>query len=222
VDWSIRRGKMVEDLLAARGIRDERILAAFRDVPRHLFVEEALAPKAYGDHPLPIAERQTISQPWIVARMLLLAGIGPSDRVLEIGTGSGYQTALLGRLAAQVYSIERHAALARGAVRVLRRLNLDHVHVKTFDGTYGWSEFAPYQAIIVSAAAPSVPGTLTDQLAEGGRLVIPIGSEKEQRLHVVTRRGDTLDDRAEDPVTFLPLVGKFGWPEAGGAAPPVR
>lgn len=204
---------MVDRLLAARGISDARVLEAFRVVPRHLFVEEGLQPKAYGDHALPIGEKQTISRPWIVARMLELARIEPQDRVLEIGGGTGYQTALLGHLAGQVYSIERHASLARRAQATIKTLELDNVHIKAFDGTYGWSEWAPYQAILVSAGAPEVPAPLVAQLAEGGRLVIPIGPGEQQRLHVVRMQGGAGRTTIHEEVSFVRLVGRFGWSE---------
>ena len=213
----IARERMVEKL-AARGIADERVLAAMRSVPRHLFVAEALASKAYAESALPIGERQTITQPYVVARMSELLHVGADERVLEIGTGSGYQAAVLARLARHVYSVERHAALARRAQTLLSRLGIVNVSVKVFDGTYGWGEWAPYPAIAVTAAAPEVPAPLLDQLAPGGRLVIPIGAGAEQVLVRVVRHGDALREERFEAVSFVPLVGKFGWsPDARGS-----
>jgi len=212
VDYRISRERMVERHLARRGIKDGRVLEAFRTVPRHAFVEEALQAKAYSDHALPIGEKQTISQPYVVARMTELARIRPDDRVLEIGTGSGYQTAILARLAGQVYSIERIASLARRARTVIASLGLESVvHIKVFDGTYGWSEWAPYQAIVVSAASPDLPAPLLDQLAPEGRLVIPIGAEERQDLTVVTLQAEGPRIERHGVVSFVRLIGRFGW-----------
>ena len=205
---------MVEQQLVARGVSDPRVVEAFREVPRHAFVEEGLWPKAYGDRPLPIGEKQTISQPHVVALMAELAWIGPDHRVLEIGTGSGYQTAILAHLAAQVYSIERIASLARKAQKAIAALGLQNkVHIKVFDGTYGWSEWAPYDAIIVSAACPAIPPPLLEQLAERGRLVIPIGGEEGQQLVVALREGEAVRTEPHGDVSFVKLVGRFGWRE---------
>jgi len=210
-----RRLALVEKL-KARGIKDARLLAAFGQVPRHLFVEEALADQAYEDCSLPLGGKQTISQPSMVAFMLSLLAVQPTDRVLEIGTGSGYQTALLGHLAGQVYSMERIAALARPASRRLREMGLTNVHVKTFDGTYGWRDRAPFQAIVVTAGAPEVPRTLTEQMDVGGRLVVPVGKRHGQILKRIFR--DATGFRVEDhgPCQFVPLIGRFGWEEGGG------
>ncbi|MBI3539116.1 MAG: protein-L-isoaspartate(D-aspartate) O-methyltransferase [Candidatus Eisenbacteria bacterium] len=178
---------MVEEQLRERGIRDERVLAAMDDVPRHVFVDPAFVQRAYGDHALPTAEGQTISQPWIVARMLELLEVGPDDRVLEIGTGSGYQTALVARLAANVFSVERVPSLLRAAQQRLTDLGVKNVALRHGDGTLGWQEYAPYARVLVSAAAPRVPEALRAQLAEGGVLVIPVGGPKLQHLEVWRR-----------------------------------
>jgi protein-L-isoaspartate(D-aspartate) O-methyltransferase len=177
---------MVERLRKA-GIRDERVLAAMAEVPRHLFITEALRGTAYGDHPLPIACDQTISQPFMVAKETELLEVTAQDRVLEIGAGSGYQTAVLAQVAEKVYAIERIPQLAREAAALLSSLKYFNATIKCFDGTIGWSEFAPYQGILVAAGTQEIPPPLLNQLAVGGHLVIPVGTEKEQRLLRVTR-----------------------------------
>ncbi len=213
-----RRGRRLAlvEKLKARGIKSPRLLAAFGKVPRHLFVEEALADQAYEDCSLPLGEKQTISQPSMVALMLSLLAVQPTDRILEIGTGSGYQTALLGHLADQVYSIERIASLARPATRRLREMGLTNVHVKTFDGTYGWRDRAPFQGIVVTAGAPKIPRTLAEQLGEGGRMVVPVGERGGQVLKRIFK--DATGFRVEDhgSCQFVPLIGRFGWEENGG------
>ncbi len=213
--YQVSRERLAEKL-AARGITDARVLDAIRAVPRHLFVGEALASKAYSDAALPIGERQTITQPYVVALMTQLLQVHPDDRVLEIGTGSGYQAAILARLARHVYSVERIAALARRAQQLISQLDIINVSVKVFDGTYGWGEWAPYPAIAVTAAAPEVPVPLLDQLALGGRLVIPIGGETAQTLVRVTRTEAGLQYENFDSVTFVPLLGRYGWPAEAG------
>ena len=175
------------DVLRQRGIKSERVLAAMATIPRHLFVESAFQSKAYEDHALPIAGGQTISQPFMVAKMTELLEVGPDERVLEIGAGSGYQTAVLSRVAGRVLAIERIADLARAAQQLLIQLGIHNASVKCFDGTIGWSEFAPYKAILVAAGGPEIPKSLTDQLAEGGNLVIPIGTTENQKLIRVRR-----------------------------------
>jgi protein-L-isoaspartate(D-aspartate) O-methyltransferase len=203
--------------LEARGIRDRRVLDAMAAVPREPFVEEALRSKAYGDAPLPIGEKQTISQPWIVARMCELLAPNGTGRVLEIGSGSGYHAAVLGRLFEQVYSVERLEVLSRRARASVRALGIENVHFKIFDGTYGWSEFAPYRAIVVTAAAPEVPAPLLEQLEEGGRLVLPIATSPEeadledQKLVRVVKSTSGVRREDHGPCRFVPLVGKFGW-----------
>ena len=214
------RRRMVETQLAARGIRDPRVLAAMGKVPRDQFVAPRQAAFAYEDEPLPIGERQTISQPYIVALMTEALGLEPTDRVLEIGTGSGYSAAVLAEIGAEVYTIERIASLAERARRRLAALGYASVHVLTGDGTLGWPEHAPYDAIVVTAGGPEVPPPLLEQLAVGGRLVIPLGPTLfEQCLIRVVRL--TVDDyRREEltPVAFVPLIGAAGWPE-GRTAP---
>jgi protein-L-isoaspartate(D-aspartate) O-methyltransferase len=213
MDPSTAREQMVEQQSAARGIADERVLAAMRAVPRHLFVPAAHQDQAYADRPLPIAEGQTISQPFIVAIMTATLQVRPTDRVLEIGTGSGYQTAVLARLAAHVTSIERHAPLADAAARLLRELGIADVDVVVGDGTEGWPAEAPYDRILVTAGAPTLPESLTAQLADGGRLVIPVGPSGLQHLTVVDRAGDRMQVREGEPCVFVPLVGRHGWAE---------
>lgn len=200
---------MVERL-AERGIRDERVLAAMRSVPRHRFVDEALAAKAYSENALPIGEKQTITQPFVVARMTELLQISEDDRVLEIGTGSGYQAAVLSRLARHVYSVERVPALARRAQQMLSELGIINVSVKVFDGTYGWGEWAPYPGICVTAGSPEAPPPLLDQLALGGRLVIPLGDESEQVLVRILRTDRGFEPEEQETVTFVPLIGRYG------------
>jgi protein-L-isoaspartate(D-aspartate) O-methyltransferase len=203
---------MVERLRSHYGIRDERVLAAMGEVPRHLFVPEALQGKAYGDHALPIAANQTISQPFIVARMTELLELSRDSRVLEIGAGSGYQTAILARLAGQVYAIERIAELAREAQARIRQLDIYNATVKCFDGTLGWSAHAPYDAILVAAGSPVVPDPLLEQLKIGGRLVVPVGPTREaQRLIRVIRTERGYEQEDHGPCAFVPLIGRFGW-----------
>lgn len=213
-DFAHQRERMVRDLIAARGIKDERVLAAMRSVPRHLFVKEHLRTQAYGDHALPIGAAQTISQPYIVARMTELLEVGPNHSVLEIGTGSGYQTAILAQLGRRVYSLERIAELAQQAIPRMRQLGLDNVKVQVFDGTVGWSEWAPYDRILVTAGAPKVPEPLIEQLAPGGTLLIPEGQLNAQRLMIYRKsaRGE-LRRREGEEVAFVPLVGRHGWKE---------
>ena len=213
-DYAHQRERMVRDLIAARGVKDERVLAAMRKVPRHLFVKEHLRSQAYGDHALPIGAAQTISQPYIVARMTELLEVGPEHSVLEIGTGSGYQTAILAQLARRVYSLERIAELAQQAIPRMRQLGLDNVKVQIFDGTVGWSEWAPYDRILVAAGAPKVPEPLLDQLAPGGALLVPEGQLNAQRLVLYRKsaRGEVRRREGEE-VAFVPLLGRHGWKE---------
>jgi protein-L-isoaspartate(D-aspartate) O-methyltransferase len=193
--------------LREQGISDERVLDRIRDVPRHLFVDEALASRAYEDTALPLGHGQTISQPYIVARMTA-ALIENSDprKVLEVGTGCGYQTAVLAPLVGTLYSIERIFALQRRARQVLRELGIRNVHLRHGDGFEGWPAYAPFDGIIVAAAARSIPATLCEQLANGGRLIIPVGPDRAQSLLRVTRRGDSFDQEELDLVTFVPLL----------------
>jgi protein-L-isoaspartate(D-aspartate) O-methyltransferase len=205
---------MVEKQLARRGIDDPAVLQAMGTVPREEFVPPASRSLAYADSPLPIGQGQTISQPYIVALMTEMLELSPDDSVLEIGTGSGYAAAILSRIAAHVYTIERHASLARTARERFERLGYDNIHVRHGDGTLGWPEHAPYQAIVVTAGAPEVPNVLREQLTVGGRLVVPVGpTPRLQELVRVTRLGQD-EFRQEDlgAVRFVPLVGQEGWP----------
>lgn len=211
-EYRIPRERMIERLRDHYGIRDRRVLEAMRAVPRHFFVPEALQSRAYGDHALPIAANQTISQPFIVARMTELLELDERSRVLEIGAGSGYQTAVLARLAAQVYSIERIADLARQAQARIRQLDIYNATVKCFDGTLGWSANAPYDGILVAAGGPEVPEPLMSQLQAGGRLVIPVGDSREsQRLVRVIKTDKGYAHEDHGPCAFVPLIGHYGW-----------
>lgn len=210
-DYAPQRASMVERLRDRYGIRDERVLAAMAKVPRHLFVPEVLRAHAYGDHALPIAGSQTISQPYIVARQTELLEVTNKDRVLEIGSGSGYQTAILAQVVATVFAIERLAELARGAQRLLSSLGIGNAIVKCFDGTRGWSEFAPYRGILVAAGSPEVPQPLINQLSIGGHLIIPIGTEKDQHLTRVTRTDSGTEINDYGPCQFVKLIGQHGW-----------
>ncbi len=209
---------MVERHVAARGIRDPRLLEAMRQVPRHLFVPDLVAAKAYSPAALPIGQRQTISHPWIVARMIELLDLDGSEKVLEIGTGTGYQAVLLSRLAARVFSIERIHELAMVAVDLVRQLKIHNLSIKVFDGTYGWSDQAPFDRIIVAAAAPEIPQPLVSQLSRGGRMVIPVGPAGRQRLARVVRVGTGVQIEDCGTAEFVPLVGKFGWKEGSPGA----
>jgi protein-L-isoaspartate(D-aspartate) O-methyltransferase len=200
------RQQMVESQLRARGISDPRVLEAMLKVPRHEFVPETLRDEAYEDHPLPIGDGQTISQPFVVALMLESLQVSPKDRVLEVGTGSGYATALLAELAAQVFSIERHAALADRARTVLRVLNYSNVQVVTGDGSLGLPQSAPFDAILVSAAALDVPGTLITQLREGGRMIIPVGASDSQQLQFIRMINGQPVISIREAVRFVPLI----------------
>jgi protein-L-isoaspartate(D-aspartate) O-methyltransferase len=203
---------MVERLRNHYGIRDERVLRVMREVPRHFFVPEALRERAYGDHALPIAANQTISQPFIVARMSELSQLDERSRVLEIGAGSGYQTAVLTRLAGQVYAIERLGELAREAQARIRQLNIYNATVKCFDGTLGWEAHAPYDAILAAAGGPDIPQPLLAQLKVGGRLVIPVGPSREaQRLIRVIRTDEGYEEEEHGACAFVPLIGRYGW-----------
>lgn len=199
---------MVKAQLRARGVRDERVLAAMERVPRHEFAPEPYRNQAYEDHPLPIGEGQTISQPYIVAVMLEALALSASDRVLEVGTGSGYLTALLAELVAQVFSIERHGVLADTAGHLLRRLGYRNVKVIVGDGGQGFPEAAPYDAIIVSAAAPELPPALVAQLAEGGRMILPVGMEDSQQLHLIRIENGQPRVTLRELCRFVPLVSE--------------
>jgi len=203
---------MVERQLRQRGIHDERLLAAMNRVPRHEFVSQQNWAQAYADHPIVIPEQQTTSQPYMIAAMIQAAQIKAEDRVLEIGAGSGYQTALLAELASQVFAVERHASLSEAARNALDRLGYRNARIVTGDGSLGFSEAAPFDAIIVSAAAPSIPPALVDQLALGGRLVVPVGDAKQQILQLVQRHPDgTTSMRTLEGCRFVPLIGQQGF-----------
>lgn len=207
------RNRMVNEQIVSRGVQDERLLDALRNLPRHWFVPEEYAHIAYSDSPLPIGRGQTISQPYIVALMTELLRLQGDEIVLEVGTGSGYQAALLAYLAGYVHTIERHASLAEKAQNILGRLNLNNISVHVGDGTLGLPEFAPFQAIMVTAAAPQVPKPLFEQLADGGRLVLPEGGAGGQMLDRWTRSGNETTQEHITPVAFVPLRGQHGWKE---------
>jgi protein-L-isoaspartate(D-aspartate) O-methyltransferase len=211
IDFPKARLKMVEEQIVSRGIKDTKLIAAMKKIPRHLFVEEALQSQAYSDHPLPIGEKQTISQPYMVALMteaLLLTG---KERVLEIGTGSGYQTAILAELSEKVFSIERIRPLAIRARKLLYELGYFNVEIKIFDGTFGWMEESPFDAIIVTAGSPDIPQPLIDQLAIGGRLVIPVGDAFVQDLFRVIKTEEGVKKEDLGGCRFVKLIGKYGW-----------
>lgn len=205
---------MVEWQLSQRGIHDSRVLDAFRQVPRHLFVPAELIHHAYDDCPLPIGDGQTISQPYMVAVMTEAAALTGREKVLEVGTGSGYQAAILTRLAAHVYSVEQHVALSVAAEERLRRLGVTNVTCLVGDGSLGYAEAAPYDAIVVTAAAPTIPETLVGQLTPHGRLVIPVGSRDSQELLLVRRKGGEISRETINYCRFVPLGGRYGWDDA--------
>jgi protein-L-isoaspartate(D-aspartate) O-methyltransferase len=211
IDFTKARLKMVEEQIVSRGIKDPKLIAAMKKIPRHLFVEEALQNQAYSDHPLPIGEKQTISQPYMVALMteaLLLTG---KEKVLEIGTGSGYQTAILAELSEKVFSIERIRPLALRARKLLYELGYFNVEIKIFDGTLGWMDESPFDAIMVTAGSPDIPQTLLDQLAIGGRLVIPVGDAFVQDLIRVIKTEEGIKKEDLGGCRFVKLIGKYGW-----------
>jgi len=210
------RERMIQEQIADRGVKDPRVLQALRAVPREAFVDASLRDRAYEDRPLPIGHGQTISQPYIVARMCELLGLQGQERVLEIGAGCGYQTAVLAQLAGTVYGVEIVPDLAQRACDNLATVGVKNAVVDCFDGTAGWRDHAPYDGIVVAAGAPRVPVLLLDQLADGGRLVIPVGPREDQVLTVFRRRGDEFESRREAPVRFVDLVGRYGW---GGRGP---
>jgi protein-L-isoaspartate(D-aspartate) O-methyltransferase len=215
IDFAALRDEMVRRQIAARGVRDRRVLEAMRAVPREAFVPERLAELAYDDTPLPIGEEQTISQPYVVALMAEALELGLADKVLEIGAGSGYAAAVLSRIAGEVWAVERHETLARQARERMQRLGYTNVHIIHGDGTLGWSEHAPYDGIVVAAGGPEVPPALLEQLAVSGRLVIPIGPDpRTQNLIRVRRREDGSCAREDlGAVRFVPLIGAQGWQE---------
>ena len=213
LDFAKARQRMVDEQIASRGIRDMRVLNAMSKIPRHLFVEEALYGQAYNDYPLPIGEKQTISQPYMVALMTEALELKGDERVLEIGTGSGYQAAILAELAEWVYSVERIRSLANRARKLLDELNCYSVEIRVSDGTNGWKEKAPYQAITVTAGTPEIPQPLLDQLAPGGRLVVPVGNAFSQTLVRVLRTNKGFKQEDMGGCHFVKLIGKHGWDE---------
>ena len=209
--YQAERERMVDQQIAGKGVSDEKVLEAMRKVPRHVFLPEEARAHAYLDSPVRIGSGQTISQPYIVALMTELLDVHPDHRVLDVGTGSGYQAAILGELAEEVHSIERHPELAVSASERLESLGYTHIHVHVGDGTQGYLAAAPFDRIIVAAAAPDVPEPLLEQLAENGRLVIPVGTRFSQQLEVWDRVGDDYKQRKTISVVFVPLIGKSGW-----------
>jgi len=211
--FASQRAEMVERQIRRRGIHDATTLRAMEEVPRHEFVPQGLISRAYEDAPLPIGGGQTISQPYIVAAMTAALHLGAKDRVLDIGTGSGYQAAVLSRIAAIVYTVEVRQDLATAATGRLAWLGYSNVHVHCGDGTLGLPQAAPFDAILVAAAAPDVPQPLVEQLAPGGRLILPVGQSDHQRLKLLVRNEHSLDTIALDPCQFVPLIGRHGWRE---------
>ncbi|MGQ9499782.1 MAG: protein-L-isoaspartate(D-aspartate) O-methyltransferase [Dissulfurimicrobium sp.] len=211
--FKISRKRMVSQQLAPKGIADERVLAAMSKIPRHLFVDEALWDQAYSDFPLPIGHGQTISQPYIVALMTQELGLKGDEKVLEIGSGSGYQAAILGELARSVFSVERIPALLVRARKTLDKLGYSNVYLKLGDGTWGWRDEAPFDAIIVTAGSPSVPKPLIEQLNDPGVLVIPVGDDYSQLLVKITKSNGKLEQKDITGVRFVKLIGEYGWKE---------
>jgi protein-L-isoaspartate(D-aspartate) O-methyltransferase len=205
-DYAINRNRMVEEQIISRGVKDERVLNAFRQVPRHLFVDEVLYHQAYDDYPLPIGQDQTISQPYIVAAMTEYLDVQENYKILEIGTGSGYQTAILAKLAKMVYTVERIEELSLRARKILNRLGYKNIRYKIDDGSLGWKEFAPYDRIIVTAASEFMPNSLQEQLVENGRIVIPIGQGFSQALTLGVKSDGRLRQRKIFDCVFVPLV----------------
>lgn len=211
MDYEIARGRMIQEQLIAKGIRDERVLRTMGAVPRHYFVDQAFWPRAYGDHPLPIGHDQTISQPYIVALMTQELSPSEGDRILEIGTGSGYQAAVLSLLGCEVYTVERHPELTERAKKILKRLDIRNVHFRVGDGSVGWKEKAPFDGIVVTAGAPDIPDELLEQLDIGGRIIIPVGTLQSQRLVKVVRRKKIIERHEMIGCSFVPLVGDRAW-----------
>lgn len=209
MDYALLRKRMVEEQLIPRGIKDQRVLDAFRKVERHKFIPEELRQSAYADFPVPIGESQTISQPYIVALMTECLGLKGEERVLEIGTGSGYQAAILAELAKEVYTVERFADLNAKAQTALKEMGYNNINFKVDDGTLGWPEFGPYERIIVTAASPKIPLPLTEQLKEGGSLILPLGESYSQVLTIVKKSKGQLESTQVCGCVFVPLVGKY-------------
>lgn len=213
MNFSALRKKMVEEQLIPRGINDKKVLEAFQKVPRHNFVPKRYLDSAYGDFPLSIGEGQTISQPYMVALMTECLGLSGGETILEIGAGSGYQAAILAELASRVYTVERVVSLAEKARTCLKNLDYKNIQIEIGDGTRGWPEFAPYEGIVVTAAAPDIPKPLIEQLRIKGKLVIPIGGSFNQMLTVITKHKDRIETKQICGCVFVPLLGKYGWKE---------
>jgi protein-L-isoaspartate(D-aspartate) O-methyltransferase len=212
-DFNLSRERMVKNQLIPRGIKDERVLQVMGKIPRHLFIDDALYGEAYNDHPVPIGEKQTISQPYIVALMTEALELKGDENTLEIGTGSGYQTAILAELSSRVYTIERIKSLLGNARKLLSQLGYDNILFKAFDGTLGWKEYAPFNAIMVTAGAPHLAKPLIDQLADNGRMIIPVGDRYSQELIKVIRKGKDLEQKSLGGCRFVNLIGTHGWPD---------
>jgi len=210
-EFSSQISNMIETQLRRRGITDDAVLAAMEFVPRHEFVPREFREKSYDDVPLPIGDGQTISQPYIVAAMTAALHVRPNDRVLEIGAGCGYQAAILSRLAGEVFGVERRTELALSATARLERLGYRNIHVHCGDGTLGMPDFAPFDAILVAAAAPAIPQPLLAQLAEGGRMIVPVGDAEHQELQLIVKRGKGVRTTILEGCRFVPLVGYHGW-----------
>ncbi len=215
MDFEVLRNRMVDEQFVPRGINNERVLAVFKKTPRHIFVSEEQRDFSYADYPLSIGEGQTISQPFMVALMTQTLDLKESDRVLEIGTGSGYQTAVLAQLCREVYSIERFKELAEKARSALSQLHFSNINIKVGDGTLGWEEFSPFDGIIITAAAPAIPESLLKQLNIGGRMVLPLGGTFSQMLTLVTKFKSGIEKKDICACVFVPLVGKYGWKSHG-------
>jgi protein-L-isoaspartate(D-aspartate) O-methyltransferase len=213
INYESERNRMVDEQIVLRGVKDQRVLAAMRKVPRHEFLPEAIRGMAYGDHALPLGEGQTMSQPYMVAVMTELLNLKGTERVLEIGTGSGYQAAVLAELCEKVYTVERIKTLAEKARTILNRLGYTKVAIKIYDGTYGWKEMAPFDAILVTAGAPNIPMPLVEQLRDGGRMVIPVGERYGQMLVKAVKTAKGVVTEKGIPCMFVPLIGNHGWGE---------
>lgn len=213
INYEKERGRMVDEQIVSRGVKDARVLAVMRKIPRHEFLPEGIRGMAYNDSALPLGEGQTMSQPYMVALMTESLGLKGTERVLEIGTGSGYQAAVLAELCQKVYTVERIKTIADKARVTLDRLGYKSVAIKVYDGTYGWKEMAPFEAIIVTAGSPDIPAPLVEQLKEGGRMSIPVGDRYGQRLITVVKTAEGITTEQSIPCVFVPLIGNHGWKE---------
>ena len=213
INYEKERSRMVDEQIVNRGVKDERVLAVMRKIPRHEFLPEGIRGMAYNDNALPLGEGQTMSQPYMVALMTESLRLKGSERVLEIGTGSGYQAAVLAEMGEKVYTVERIKTLADKARTTLDRLGYKSVAIKVYDGTYGWKEMAPFDAIIVTAGSPDIPAPLVEQLKEGGRMSIPVGDRYGQQLITVVKTAEGVTTERSIPCVFVPLIGNHGWKE---------